>query len=287
MDDEIRSILHSHFHTTGWTIVKPKDGQQKASFVAHHSQQSVFIKFDVPIAALQRLGEIGVAPRVLASGIAADQPYIIQEYIAGSYPDWRWFASHLPELAAFTRRYHHDQPLTSLLAANTITSYQEHIAQDLATLEKQFHTLQAGELHTPEITSALEKLKSQANHLQPLHPVPLVPVHPDPNTKNMLLFADRLLMVDWDDIQLSDPLRDVGLLLWWYVSKDQWPLFFQMYGLQIDDNLIERIFWWAARTSFAIALWHVEHHYDCRAFLQDFLAAVNMDSNPHAVFEPT
>jgi len=76
-------------------------------------------------------------------------------------------------------------------------------------------------------------------------------------------------------------------LLWWYVSKDQWPLFFQMYGLQIDDNLIERIFWWAARTSFAIALWHVEHHYDCRAFLQDFLAAVNMDSNPHAVFEPT
>src|SRR5438445_9319740 len=226
MDDEIRRILHQHFNTSNWTVAKPKDGQQKASFVAHHSQQSVFIKFDVPIAALQRLGEIGVAPRVLASGIASDKPYIIQEYIAGSYPDWRWFASHLPALAAFTRRYHHDQPLTSLLAANTITSYQEHIAQDLATLEKQFHTLQAGELHTPEITSALEKLKSQANHLQPLHPVPLVPVHPDPNTKTMLLFAGRLLMVDWEHIQLSHPLRDVGLLHCFVVSQDQCPLVF-------------------------------------------------------------
>jgi len=287
MDDEIRRILHQHFNTSNWTVTKPKDGQQKACFVAHHNQQDVFIKFDVPIAALQRLGEIGVAPRMLASGRAAGRSYVVQEYIVGSYPDWRWFASHLPELAAFTSRYHHDQPLTSLLAANTITSYHEHIAQDLATLEKQFHMLQADELHTPEITSALEKLKSQSNHLQSLHPVSLVPVHPDPNTKNILHFADKLLMVDWDDIQLSDPMRDVGLLLWWYVSKDQWPEFFQMYGLQKDDNLIERIFWWAARTSFAVALWHVEHRYDCHAFLQDFLAAVNMESNPHAVFEPT
>ncbi len=138
MDDEIRRILHQHFNTSNWTVTKPKDGQQKACFVAHHNQQDVFIKFDVPIAALQRLGEIGVAPRMLASGRAAGRSYVVQEYIVGSYPDWRWFASHLPELAAFTSRYHHDQPLTSLLAANTITSYHEHIAQDLATLENTY-----------------------------------------------------------------------------------------------------------------------------------------------------
>src|SRR5207248_11513125 len=111
------------------------------------------------------------------------------------------------------RRYHHDRPLTSLLAANTITSYQEHIAQDLATLEKQFHMLQAGELHTPEITSSLEKPKNQASHLQPPHPVSLVPVHPDPNTKNMLLFTDKLSMIDRDDIQLSDPFSEAEPLL--------------------------------------------------------------------------
>ena len=92
-------------------------------------------------------------------------------------------------------------------------------------------------------------------------------------------------MVDWDDMQLSDPMRDVGLLLWWYVAPHQWNEFFEAYGLELDNKLIERIYWWAARTSFAVALWHVEHQYDCRGFLADFLAAVNMKSNPHAVFE--
>lgn len=287
MDHEIRLILSNHFHTTDWIITKPKDGQQKLCFIAHHDQQRVFIKFNVPIAALQRLGEIGVAPRVLASGTSHGQSYIVQEYIAGDYPDWRWFASHLPELAVFTRRYHHDQPLTSLLAANATISYHEHIAQNLAALEKQLQSLQADELHTPEIIFGFDKLKSQANHLHQFHPVPLVPVHPDPNTKNMLLFADTLLMVDWDDIQLSDPMRDIGPLLWWYVSKDQWPLFFAEYGLEMDVNLLERIFWWAARISLAITLWHIEHQFEYRAFLQDFLAAISMESNPHAVFEPT
>ena len=92
-------------------------------------------------------------------------------------------------------------------------------------------------------------------------------------------------MVDWDNLQPSDPMRDAGLLLWWYVSPTQWPIFFQAYGLLLDENLVNRIYWWAARTSFAIALWHVEHEFDCTAFLQDFLAALNRFDNPRAIFQ--
>lgn len=156
------------------------------------------------------------------------------------------------------------------------------MARNLATLENQFVALHAEELHAPNIVSAFEKLKAQSKRLQA---VPLVPVHPDPNTKNILLTNDSLLMVDWDDIQLSDPMRDAGQLLWWYVAQHQWHEFFEAYGVMMDDGLVERIYWWAARTSFAIALWHVEHGYDCRAFLLDFLTATNMESNPHAVFD--
>ncbi|HLX56281.1 MAG TPA: hypothetical protein VKR83_04585 [Ktedonobacteraceae bacterium] len=72
-------------------------------------------------------------------------------------------------------------------------------------------------------------------------------------------------------------------MLWWYVTQHSWREFFAAYGLEMDAQLIERIYRWAARTSFAIALWQVEHGYDCRAFLLDFLAAVNMKSNPHAL----
>lgn len=277
----VRSILHYHFQTSDWVITRPVDGQQKACFIARHAEQRVFIKLDAPIAALQRLGEIGVAPRVLASGVAGGVPFIVQEYIVGSYPDWHWFAHHLPVLAGFLRRYHIDESLFALLSVNTITGYAGHIAFDLAALEKQFRSLGAAELHTIEIELAFERLKDWSKDLPS---AALVPVHPDPNTKNMLLCGDALVMVDWDDVQLSDPMRDAGLLLWWYVARRQWDEFFQAYGVAMDEAAIARIYWWAARTSFAVALWHTEHGNDCRAFLQDFLAALNKESNPHAVF---
>ncbi len=280
---DVRTILQKHFHTADWLISTPKDGQQKTCFVAQRGSARVFIKLDVPVPALHRLGEIGVAPRVLASGTLDGASYVVQEYTTGNYPDWRWFADHLSTLAAFIKRYHTDQPLVLLLVENASTNYVEYLALDLATLEKQFTSQHSEELHVPTIASAFERLKAWSKQLQS---VPLVPVHPDPNTKNILLSNNSMLMVDWDDIQLSDPMRDAGLLLWWYVAPHQWHEFFEAYGLEVNDGVIERIYWWAARTSFAIALWHVENQYDSRAFLMDFLAAVNLESNPHAVLMP-
>jgi thiamine kinase-like enzyme len=207
--------------------------------------------------------------------------YVIQEYISGEYPDRQWFATHLPVIASCIQRYHEDQPLTNLLSQTTSGGYHEHIALDLAQLEGRFSSLNAEVLHTPEITMAFEELKSQVPELQPAR---LVPVHIDPNTHNMLLTGETFLLIDWDGILLSDPMRDIGLLLWWYVSQRHWPDFFQNYASSLDDALAARIFWWAARTSFAVALWHVEHQRECSAFLQDFLAALAKKSNPHATF---
>ena len=280
--DRVRHILQQHFPKTEWNISLPEDGQHRASYIARSEKLQVFIKFDVPIEAIQRLSEIQVAPRIVASGLFEGSPYIVQEYITGRYPNWRWFANHLPYLAAFIRCYHSDDQLTFLLSQTMTTSYAEHVALDLATLETQFRSLDAVKLHVPKIVSAFDELKHQS---QKLRSVKMVPVHPDPNTKNLLLVNTRLMMVDWDNLQLSDPMRDVGLLLWWYVSPKQWPIFFQAYGLELEENAVNRIYWWAARTSFAIALWHVEHEFDCTDFLQDFLAALNKSNNPRAVYQ--
>ncbi len=279
--EKVRCILQEHFQRADWIVSQPADGQHKASYIAQSEEQRVFIKFNAPIDALQRLGEIEAAPRVLASGIYHDTTYVVQEYIAGRYPDRQWFANHLPFLATFIRRYHFDHQLTLLLSKTMTANYHDHIALEIAKLETQFKSLHAGVSYAPEVASAFDELKHQAPKLQP---VKCVPVHPDPNTKNILLIEEKLLMVDWDDLLLSDPMRDTGLLLWWYVSQQKWPVFFQAYGLPLDEYLIDRIYWWAARTSFAIALWHVEHDSDCTAFLHDFIAAENKESNPHAVF---
>ena len=276
--EKVRQILQTKFQMSDWVIARPEDGQQKNGYVAQSDAYTVFIKFDVPVAVLQRLGEIEVAPRVLASGIAAGRAYVIQEYIAGRYPDWQWFADHLSLMATFFKRFHDDQKLATLLSRNATTDYHEHVASEVVQLETRFRSLDTDVLHTPAIISAFEGLKAQSKRLQP---VDLVPIHADPNTKNMLLTGSKLLMVDWGDVQLSDPMRDVGLWLWWYVAKEQWHDFFVDFGQQMEDCLVDRIFWWAARTSFAIALWHVEHSYDCTAFLKDFVAALNKEDNPH------
>ena len=281
--EKTRQILQLHFHINNWAISKPDDGQQKECYIAQSGDGDfkLFLKFDVPVAPLRRLGKIEVAPRVLASGVLDNRSYVIQEYIAGTYPDWQWFAHHLPLLARFIKRYHDDEELTTILSKDAKTGYYEHIAADIADLETRFQILESSELHEPTIIAAFDMLKVQEQRLQP---VKLVPVHTDPNTKNILLAGNALHMVDWDDIQLSDPMRDAGQLLWWYVARRQWDEFFATYGLQLDEALIERIHWWAAHTSFAIALWHVEHAYDCTPFLKDFVAAIHGESNPHAVF---
>lgn len=276
----ITTILQQHFPPARWIITHPRDGQQKACFIAHHGGQYLFVMLGAPVAVLRRLGEIGASPRILVDGVIGNMPYVVQEYIAGSYPDRRWFAANLPVLARFVRRYHDDRPLAELLSAGCDIGYAEHLAADLARLEGRYRSLYAADLHTVEVEQAFERLKDWSKRLESAI---LVPIHPDPNTKNMLLRGETgvMVMVDWDEVQLSDPVRDVGLLLWWYVSRPRWSEFFDTYGMKIDEAIIDRIFWWAARTSFGVALWQVEHGYDCRAFLQDFLAALHKEDNPH------
>lgn len=277
--EQIRRILQHHFGDSAWEIARSENGLQNAGYIAQNASVKVFVKFTDNVAVLQRLGEIKVAPRILVSGFEQGKAYIVQEYIEGQYPDRPWFATHLSVLASCIQRYHNDQPLTALLAQPAATGYHEHIELDLAQLTAQFDSLNTEALHTPEIIAAFEEFKSQARRLQP---VQLVPVHIDPNTYNMLLLDDTLFLVDWDGILLSDPMRDMGLLLWWYVSPQHWPDFFQIYGITMNEALVEKIFWWAARTSFSVALWSAEHHYNYSDFLEDFLAALARKGNPHS-----
>ena len=108
-----------------------------------------------------------------------------------------------------------------------------------------------------------------------------VPSHDEPNTSNMLVIADRLFLLDWDDVRLADPLRDLGPLLWWYYPPSAWDTFLQACHLPSDERMVHRIHWFAARASLEIALWHAEHGSKTdNGFLADFRAAVAGGVNP-------
>jgi thiamine kinase-like enzyme len=269
--DKARKILLDTFGSDQWTIEKPKDGMQKECYIAHGADGSLFIKFDAPSLSLQRLGEIGVTPPVLASGSYNGQAYIIQEYVVGAYPTRAWIKGHTSEVASAIKRYHTDQPLTALLAQTQQTNYALHLTEDMAGIGSKIakQPAQVGQVYAQLMALAAE-----------FEAVPLVPVHNEPNTKNMLVSANKLFFIDWDEIVLSDPLRDIGTFAWWYLPENQWQSFFTECGVALNEDTKRKAYWFAALASLVVLLWRAENGYDDGGFLGDCLAALALQPNP-------
>lgn len=274
---EVRGLVIEQLGQADWRVEPPADGWSKAAFLAERPGQRVFVKFDVAVPALQRLAELGVTPAIVRSGAWQDRSFVMQEFIAGSYPDRAWFPDHLPELARLLRTYHQDQGLKGLLPearpyGELVIGYVDALRTRAMRAFSQFDT--------PEVRATLAEFSSQAGRLIEAD---LAPTHGDPNSKNFLLAGDRTYLIDWDDLALSDPLRDVGPLLWWYVPPERWSEFFEHYGSQLDNAVRDRLFWWTAEESLDVALsLHEKSHAGAEEFLEDFRAAVQYRENPHA-----
>lgn len=280
---DIAGILQQELPGDNWTIDRSKDGLSQASYIARRGHERVFIKLDAYTPALQRLAALGVAPAVLASGTYHGHSFVLQAHVTGTYPDWRWFSSHLPELSSFIKKYQTDETLVRLLAPHDRISYQQHVLQEVRALRTGLDAAATMPLKHASVSQGFADLAQQASQLPES---PLIPTHADPNYKNFLLTDDRIYMLDWDDVVLSDPMRDVGLLLWWYVPETQWNEFFASYNQPLDAATLQRIYWWSARASLRIALWFDNKGDEDSAdeFTTDFIAVLNRRPNPHAPF---
>src|SRR5690606_3387603 len=48
--------------------------------------------------------------------------------------------------------------------------------------------------------------------------------HFDVNHNNWLLSdSNQLYLIDWDGAMIADPAIDLGMLLYWYIPKEEWP----------------------------------------------------------------
>ncbi len=115
-------------------------------------------------------------------------------------------------------------------------------------------------------------------------PGELVLTHGDPNTSNFILDRDgRLFLLDWDDACLSDPMRDIGPLLWWYVRPDRWSTALDAAELG-DGHAHGSVYRWAAIRSFEVAEWLASQGNPAEAanFARDGDAARAGMDNPRA-----
>lgn len=71
--------------------------------------------------------------------------------------------------------------------------------------------------------------------------------HGDVYRKNWLLSDEnRLYLVDWDSAMLCDPARDLGVLLCQYIEKEDWKSWLSHYGIELTEELTEKMMWYAA-----------------------------------------
>lgn len=70
-------------------------------------------------------------------------------------------------------------------------------------------------------------------------------VHPDPHVNNYVICAGRPFLLDWDHIDLSDPLRDVGWQLWGGLPAGYWPDFLESVEIACAEDSRRAICWWS------------------------------------------
>ncbi len=274
--DEVTHVLHDAGFGDGWHVTPPTHGSTGRAFVARRGDEAVFVKLVSAHAAQGYLAALGVTPPIITHG----QDFTISRYVEGVVPDRTWMRDNAALVIDLLTVVQRDKQLRQLLAATApVASLGEHLAAVVARLIERATRASAPAFQSSRIETALECLRL-ADHA--VEGVPLVPTHTDPSPPNVLVSPERTYLVDWDGIRLSDPLRDVGLILWWFVPPERWQAMLRRFWLP-EAAAVDRVYWWAAVGSFRVALWIDRQAPDdpsIHSFMEDFIAAAHGLPNP-------
>lgn len=55
---------------------------------------------------------------------------------------------------------------------------------------------------------------------------------------------------------IADPAIDIGILLYWYIEEADWKEWLSSYGLELDEHLKTRIYWYVLLQALTSFLWY-------------------------------
>lgn len=247
--------------------------------------RAVFVKLGDWNPGRGRLAELGITPPLVAAGTHEGAPFSVHELVPGRHPDPAWMTEHRLDIADLVLTYQRDRELAKALCGIPDITLSAHLDNVLREVANGVHGASSPRLHAPEVADAITRLAQRTGAVE--HQ-PLVPSHTDPNITNVLIAADRIYLIDWDGITWSDPLRDIRLLLWWYVPEARWRDILLRMGVPESgiDGAAERVHWWSAVNSLRVALWidrNVPNEGAIASFLEDLFAAEVRRPNPKRV----
>jgi thiamine kinase-like enzyme len=82
--------------------------------------------------------------------------------------------------------------------------------------------------------------------------------HGDINHNNWLLTdeVNQLYLIDWDGPMIADPALDIGMLLYLYISNEDWDQWLEQYGIEETDSLHMRMKWYVISQILLSIQWH-------------------------------
>lgn len=227
----------------GWQISESL-GTMQSTRLARAGARSVAVKLlQTPAVIMNQLSQLGVTPAVIALGESQGRPYMVQEAVEGTHPDHAWFLANRVSWSAMIRRYLDDPELADLLAGRPgFWRLDVSAAVAMINRDRERAPGHSPALQSPDPGAAVERWRQQAESIRSW---PMRPIHPDAHWHNYVIAEGSPLLLDWDYIDLSDPIRDVGSQVWGFLPSRHWPGFLRRLGLP-DEDCEQAICWWAA-----------------------------------------
>lgn len=233
----------------GWKLT-PAGGLTGEAFFAEKGDKQLFLKRNSsPFLAV--LSAEGIVPKLVWTKRMENGDVITaQEWLKGRELKPQDMKDQ--RVANLLHKIHHSTELLDMLM---------RIGIKPLTSDDKLHLIKVkltelGLLHNNDIQKALQNLEIL---LPKTRNQKLVVCHNDLNHNNLLMSDDdSLYLIDWDNASIADPASDFGLILNWYIPNDEWDEWLKQYGVNEDDYIFERMYWYLLMDSLYYYVWHVE-----------------------------
>lgn len=229
-----------------WEIV-PAGGATGEAFFAQFEEQKLFLKRNSsPFLAV--LSAEGIVPKLVWTKRLENGDVITaQQWMDGR--ELKPSEMCADQVAKLLKKIHRSKPLLGMLKRLGKSPLQPETL--LRSLEEG---LDLELLKIPSIICALEFLNNELVHIQSEEKTVC---HTDVNHNNWLLTEDsELFLIDWDGAVIADPAIDLGQLLYWYIPKEGWASWLELYGIKLTEHLKLRMRWYVFAQTINSIQWY-------------------------------
>jgi thiamine kinase-like enzyme len=244
-----------------WNI-SPAGGATGEAYIAEFGTKRLFLKRNSsPF--LVVLSAEGIVPKLLWTRRLENGDVIsAQEWLESKILKPEDMARD--DVAGLLKKIHSSKELLGMLKRIRKKEYYPSML-----LEKVCRTLDADIREDAMIQQALSFLHDQ---LPIIAYEDMTVCHGDVNHNNWILTENNhLYLIDWDGAVIADPAMDVGMMLYCYIPTPKWQGWLDAYGLEMTEDLLHRMKWYAILQTISSIQWYKTKDKDARDYWYMFL----------------